>query len=287
MSRACNVVVRRHTTQSHSISIEAGAKDELLDDPARLPLGRSRPPSVAGGGPLTALAAALAYATLAGIAIPCGALTARIERLRPDWLEEEFRHSVAAFGGGVLLAAVALVLVPEGTRYLSVAMSAATLLLGGIVFMAADIALARRGGSEAQLMAMLLDFVPEAVALGATLAHDPATGLLLALLIALQNYPEGFNAYRELVASGLGRRRALVGLALLVPLGPLSALLGFTVLQEQHAWLGGLMLFAAGGILYLTFEDIAPQARLEQHWGPPLGAVLGFAAAVVGQQLVG
>lgn len=42
----------------------------------------------------------------------------------------------------------------------------------------------------------------------------------------------------------------------------------------------------AVGILYLTFQDIAPQSRLERHWAPPLGAVLGFALALVGQLLL-
>jgi acetylornithine/succinyldiaminopimelate/putrescine aminotransferase len=42
----------------------------------------------------------------AGGAIPIGAIVARFERLRPRWLEEEFRHTVIAFGGGVLLTAV-------------------------------------------------------------------------------------------------------------------------------------------------------------------------------------
>ena len=46
------------------------------------------------------------------------------------------------------------------------------------------------------------------------------------------------------------------------------------------------MLFAAGGILYLTFEDIAPQARLERHWAPPIGAVCGFALALLGEMLL-
>ena len=46
------------------------------------------------------------------------------------------------------------------------------------------------------------------------------------------------------------------------------------------------MLFAGGGILYLTFQDIAPQSRREQHWGPPLGAVLGFALAVMAEMVL-
>lgn len=47
------------------------------------------------------------------------------------------------------------------------------------------------------------------------------------------------------------------------------------------------MLFAAGGILYLLFQDIAPQVRLENRWGPPLGAVLGFMLGMLGQILIG
>jgi ZIP family zinc transporter len=47
------------------------------------------------------------------------------------------------------------------------------------------------------------------------------------------------------------------------------------------------MLFAAGGILYSVFQDLAPQARLARHWGPPLGAVLGFALGIAGHMLIG
>lgn len=63
---------------------------------------------------------------------------------------------------------------------------------------------------------MLLDYVAEVMALDATLASDPGLGLLLALLIALQNYPEGFNACAELhegvdIARRPGARRARGG----------------------------------------------------------------------------
>jgi ZIP family zinc transporter len=46
------------------------------------------------------------------------------------------------------------------------------------------------------------------------------------------------------------------------------------------------MLFAAGGILYLVFQDIAPQVKLERHWSPPLGAVIGFALGLLGTMLL-
>jgi len=48
------------------------------------------------------------------------------------------------------------------------------------------------------------------------------------------------------------------------------------IFSHHSALLAVLMLFCAGGIMYLTFQDIAPQAKLEKHWAPPLGAVAGF-----------
>jgi ZIP family zinc transporter len=159
---------------------------------------------------------------------------------------------------------------------------------GGLVFFVLDRLIERHGGAGAQLMAMLLDFVPESLALGATLATEPSVGLLLALLIGLQNLPEGFNAYRELAAAAEHPpRRILGGFCLLALLGPVVAVAGYVWLRELPATLGAVMLFASGGIFYLIFEDIAPQAKLAYHWAPALGAVAGFMLGMLGQALVG
>lgn len=227
------------------------------------------------------------YTTLAGAAIPIGGAIAAVERVRPRWLEQELRYGVIAFGGGVLLSAVALVLVPEGMNRISLVWGSVAMLAGGLTFLALDEALQKAGGSVAQLAAMLADFVPEATALGASLAAGSGgMALLLAILIAMQNLPEGFNAYREMLSSGMKRSTLLIVLAAMVPLGPAAGLGGYWLLSGLPAVLGGIMLFSAGGILYLTFQDLAPQAKLEQRWGPALGAVLGFLAGMIGHQLI-
>ncbi len=236
---------------------------------------------------MTSLQAAALYATIAGATIPLGGLTACIERMQPGWMEEEFRHTVMAFGGGALFSAIALVLVPEGIRYLSVPWVMVAFGAGGVFFFLVDRLIEKRGGAASMLLAMLLDFLPESMAMGAMLATEKAAGLLLAVLIALQNYPEGFNAYRELRADGeISARRALLAFCGLVLLGPLAAWFGFTFLQDAPATLGAVMMFAAGGILYLIFEDIAPQVRLEHHWAPPLGAVGGFMLGLLGYAIL-
>lgn len=230
---------------------------------------------------------ALLYALIAGLMIPAGALLARVERIKPNWLENEFRHSVIAFGGGVLLAAVALVLVPEGARRVPITLAVLSFAFGGIAFFAVARVLEAGGRSIAQFAAMLLDFVPESLALGAMLATNEKAGMLLALLIATQNLPEGFNAYRELVPAYQTRPNRLMALfSALVVLGPLCAWIGVTYLSQMQELLGVLMLFASGGILYLVFQDIAPQARLERHWAPGLGAVAGFLLGLTGHLLL-
>lgn len=225
--------------------------------------------------------------TLAGSTIPIGGFLAKIERIHPRWLEEEFRHSIIAFGGGVLLAAVALVLVPVGIEELNPLTAAAAILIGGVCFMIIDRILATHQNSASQLIAMLLDFVPESLALGATFANGGSVGMLLAILIGLQNLPEGFNAYRELRSSVTMKKHLILpGFCLLVLLGPLAGLIGFYLLSRVPQMVGLTMLFAAGGILYLTFQDIAPQAKLARRWAPALGAVLGFVFGLIAQMVV-
>lgn len=227
-------------------------------------------------------------ATLAGITIPVGGFLAKIEHIHPKWLEDEFRHSVIAFGGGVLLAAVALVLIPEGISEQPPWIASLAILSGGSCFMLCDIWLATHRSSAAQLLAMLLDFVPESMALGASFAtNSQSVGLLLAILIGLQNLPEGFNAYRELASSSTMRKSTILpGFCLLVLLGPASGLIGFYFLASIPRLVGLIMLFAAGGILYLTFQDIAPQAQLKQRWAPSLGAVIGFVFGLIAQMII-
>lgn len=230
-----------------------------------------------------ALGLALLLAGAAGGAMPLGALLARYGRIRRRWLREEVRHSVTAFGGGALLSAIALVLVPEGSERLPGWAAVAAFGAGGVVFFYADWQMEARGGRFAILMAMLLDFLPEAMALGALIATEAPAAILLAALIFLQNLPEGFAAHDEIRASTrMGSRRIILLFGLLALGGPLCAAAGLLVLAAQPGLLGAIMLFAAGGILYLIFQDLAPAARLERAWVPSLGAVGGFMLGLAG-----
>ena len=224
---------------------------------------------------------------LAGIAAFVGGVFAKLEGTAETEGKRELIHGIVAFGGGILVAAVAFALAPEGMSTLAPPVLAATFCAGGLVFCLLDALISRTGGSKAQFMAMLLDFVPEAMALGALFGRSHKTGLLLALFIGAQNLPEGFNAYRENTKERPGAKGPLPALLAVSLLGPLSACCGYLFLRDQQVLTGCIMGVAGGGILYLVFQDIAPQSKMRRHWTPPLGAVLGFVIGMIGKQVLG
>ena len=104
--------------------------------------------------------------------------------------------------------------------------------------------------------------------------------------MGLPNLPEGFNAYRELVNLNHNSSKTLHIMCLLVAIGPVAGLGGLLFLSEEPFILGAIMLFSSGGILYLIFQDIAPQARLKNLWAPSLGAVSVFCLALFSQMMM-
>jgi ZIP family zinc transporter len=230
---------------------------------------------------------AVAYGAFAGLMIPLGGYLASIERIQPRWLEREVRHSVMAFGGGILVAAVAFVLVPEGLDLLPLWGALAAFFLGGALFALFERLRRAHADTNAQFVAMLTDFVPEAISLGAIIASRSSEATLLALLIGAQNLPEAFNAWRELKARGRHGRRKVMGIFFaLAAIGPVAVVLGYVFLANVPSVTGVLMMAAAGGILYLMFQDIAVKAHLKNRQGPSLAALGGFALGMAGNALL-
>ena len=235
------------------------------------------------------LVLALVYPLIAGICIPIGGLFASASHLNQNWLDLEIRHFIIALGAGILLGAVTLVLVPEGNAVMGyLGWTPAIVLLGGIVFFFLEKMIGHKRRNSPQVMGMLLDFIPESVALGSLIASGSDNVLLLALLIAFQNLPEGFNSYSELIcANKCSAKKTIRYMFYLALLGPVSGLMGFYVLADLPFFTGILMLFSSGGILYLIFQDIAPQIPLKNHWLPSVGAVVGYVIGLTSLNLLG
>ncbi|MEX2195412.1 MAG: hypothetical protein WD844_09015 [Thermoleophilaceae bacterium] len=250
------------------------------------------------------LGPSLGWGLAIGASLLLGALAAASLRL-PDRLAA----MLTAFGGGILLAAVALELVPEADAEAGTALTALGLLAGTAVYVAADawlsrdedMAMMRRSGhaaaagkemrmpaghaeaarGESIAAGLFVDGVPESIALGLTIAEGEV-GLALLIGILVGNLVEAYGAAQPIIAGGHTKRFAVsllggIGVAL-----ALATILGGTVLADVDARIvGTAQAVAAGAVLAVVSIAIIPHAFTQVNRVVASATVLGFAAGYV------
>jgi zinc transporter, ZIP family len=248
---------------------------------------------------MSSAGAALGWGLAVGGSLVAGALGAAVLRL-----PSHAAATLTAFGGGVLLAAVALELVPEADAGAGAALTAAGLLAGTLVYVGADrwltrdedtmmmrrstqaaasgrdmgapIDMSETSRGEAIAAGLFVDGVPESIALGLTVAEgEIAVALLAGVLVG--NVVEAYGAAQPIVAGGRTRRFAVglmtaIGVAL-----ALATLLGGTVLADASPELiGTAQAIAAGAVLAVVSIAIVPHAFSEVSRLVATATVLGF-----------
>ncbi|NRB82598.1 MAG: ZIP family metal transporter [Winogradskyella sp.] len=228
------------------------------------------------------------YSGFAGITIFLGGLLANYfnHHIKESPIKYEITHTLMSFGAGIILSALALVLIPKGLEELELLPFAFSFLFGALLFLFLDQYLAKKGSQTATLLAMLMDFIPESIALGAVFAIEPKMATVLGVFIGLQNLPEAFNAFRDLVQSGFSVKKTLIIFFFLSFLGITGALIGHYLLSDYPDLTAHLMTFASGGILYLLIQDIIPESKLEKKYLTSLGAIIGFLVGVISEKLI-
>ncbi len=228
------------------------------------------------------------FSGFAGITVFIGGLLANFfnHHVKESPVKQEIVHALMSFGSGIMLSAIALVLIPNGMEELELTSIVVSFLAGALIFMSIDKYLTRKGGKTASLLAMLMDFIPESIALGAVFAVNTSMAYLLAIFIGLQNLPEAFNSFRDLVNSGFKVKKTLVIFFFMSFLGIAGALLGHFVLSDYSNLTAILMTFSSGGILYLLVQDIIPESKLDNNYVASFGATLGFLIGIIGEKLI-
>lgn len=228
------------------------------------------------------------FAGFAGITVFIGGILANFfnHHVKESPVKHEITHTLMSFGAGVMLSALALVLIPTGMEELELIPMVLSFLSGAIIFMLIDQYLAKKGGKTATLLAMMMDFIPESIALGAVFAIKPNMAVLLAVFIGLQNLPEAFNSFRDLVQSGFTTKKTLIIFFFLSFFGIIGALIGRLLLSDYPDLTAHLMTFASGGILYLLIQDIIPESKLDKNYLTSLGATLGFLVGIIAEKII-
>ncbi len=228
------------------------------------------------------------YGGFSGVTVFLGGLLSNYfdKHMEDSPMKQEVSHAMMSFGSGVMLSALALVLIPKGLSKLSLMPVSIAFILGAIAFMYLDRYLSSKGGQTATVLAMMMDFIPESIALGAVFAVDIKMATLLAVFIGLQNLPEAFNAFRDLKASGLKSKKILFIFFFLSFFGIGGAMLGHFVLSDYQEITAYMMTFAGGGILYLLIQDIIPESKMDKHYLISIAATLGFLVGIIGEKVI-
>lgn len=245
------------------------------------------------------LGASAGWGIVIGASLVAGALAAALLRL-PDRLAA----ILTAFGGGILLSAVALELVPEADLEAGTFLTAVGLLAGTGLYVAADAWLNRdqemktmrraghaaAAGRQMQMPAkraevargesiaagLFVDGVPESTALGLTIAEGEL-GVALLVGIVIGNVVEAYGASQPILAGGRSRRFALALMAVIGAALALATIAGGTVLADASGEIvGTAQAVAAGAVLAVITIAIVPHAFDEVSSTVALATVLGF-----------
>jgi ZIP family zinc transporter len=248
------------------------------------------------------LAASLGWGVVVGASLVAGAVAAAVLTL-----PVRVAAQLTAFGGGVLLAAIAFELVPEADREAGVGLTIAGVLAGTLVYVAADAWLSRDEGmdrmrrsghaaaagrpmmmrsadvarGESIAAGLFVDGVPESLALGLTVAEGEI-GVALLAGVLIGNVVESYGAAQPIVAGGHTKRFAIMLMAAIGAALALAVLLGGTVLADASGELvGTAQAVAAGAVLAVVTIAIVPHAFDEVSRMVAAATVLGFLVGYV------
>jgi ZIP family zinc transporter len=230
----------------------------------------------------------VAWGLLAASSLGLGAL---LGMFRP-W-PERLVGLVLGFGAGALVSAISFELAGEGLREAGLGPVAVGMAAGALAFYAlagaSDRFSERRALSDAVAggtgialaLGAILDGIPEMLVLGIQLSYGQGLSLPLILAIFVSNLPEAMASAAELHKQGVDRLRIAglwgtitVGLAAVTPIG---AAVADRLGPGATAAFNG---FAAGALLVMLIDAMAPEARGKADRVSGLATTLGFTASV-------
>ncbi len=237
-----------------------------------------------------------AFGLLAGGALVIGAVIAWLVRV-----PQPIVAAVMAFGSGVLISALSFDLVDEAERIGGLVPTVFGALGGAVVYVAANVALSRRGAQHrkrsqdqqpsedeqtgsggAIAVGALLDGIPESVVLGVSLIGGGGVGVPVLAAIFISNLPEGLSSAAGMKRSGRSARYVFgVWTGIAVASG-VAALLGNLLLDgASPETIAAITAVAAGAILAMVADTMIPEAFEKAHLYAGLITTIGFLTAFV------
>jgi ZIP family zinc transporter len=127
---------------------------------------------------------------------------------------------------------------------------------------------------------MVLDGIPESIAVGLTLLGGGTVSVALVGAVFLSNLPDAIGVAAALLAGGVQLRKVLLRFALIVLVGFVAGFAGYAILQPTDADLiAVIQTIAAGAMVVVVVNEMVPIAVRGAGRHAGLAAAAGFAVA--------
>jgi len=188
--------------------------------------------------------------------------------------------TLTAFGAGLLMSAAIFQMVVEAEKDIGLVLTMISFVAGAVIFTIADYIAEKKGGGAGILLGIGLDSIPESLAIGASIAAAAGPITALAVIIGIQNIPEGIASYKEMMtgktAFSNNSKKALGAIGAVSVLPIIFGLVGLFYFQGMQFIISLILALSAGGIFYMLYYDMIPKAHKERKWIPTFGAIMGF-----------
>jgi zinc transporter, ZIP family len=188
--------------------------------------------------------------------------------------------TLTAFGAGLLMSAAIFQMVVEAEKDIGLVLTMISFVAGAVIFTIADYIAEKKGGGAGILLGIGLDSIPESLAIGASIATAAGPITALAVIIGIQNIPEGIASYKEMMtgktAFSNNSKKALGAIGSVSVLPIIFGLVGLFYFQGMQFIISLILALSAGGIFYMLYYDMIPKAHKERKWIPTFGAIMGF-----------